>query len=75
MLLKQRCATLFHITRVAVDLMQVLILKYSLFQLDAAGHMTTRREPDVARWADVVHHCFTVRSTLADNKVLTYTPL
>ena len=29
------------------------------FLLDLAGHLTTRRGPDVARGPDVVHHCST----------------
>jgi len=30
--------------------------KYGIFLLGVAGHMTTRRGPDVARGPDVVHH-------------------
>src|SRR6218665_2631544 len=38
--------------------MSVLALKLLLFLLDVAGHIRTRRGPDVARGPDVVHHCF-----------------
>src|SRR6218665_369471 len=34
----------------------VAVLKSRFFRLDTAGHMTTRRGPDVARGPDVVHH-------------------
>ena len=33
------------------------VSKLVMFLLDVAGHMTTRRGPDVARGPDVVHHC------------------
>src|SRR6218665_696914 len=37
--------------------MSVSTFKKSLFLLDVAGHIGTRRGPDVARGPDVVHHC------------------
>src|SRR6218665_1816214 len=37
--------------------MSVLALKLLLFLLNVAGHIRTRRGPDVARGPDVVHHC------------------
>jgi len=40
------------------DLIKVSGAKYGIFQLGVAGHMTTRRGPDVARGPDVVHHCY-----------------
>jgi len=36
--------------------MYVSVLKSRFFLLDLAGHLTTRRGPDVARGPDVVHH-------------------
>src|SRR6218665_4123850 len=43
--------------------MSVSTFKKSLFLLDVAGHIGTRRGPDLARGPDVVHHCI----RLSDN--------
>src|SRR6218665_1274214 len=43
--------------------MSVSTFKKSLFLLDVAGHIGTRRGPDVARGPDVVHHCSTAMTS------------
>ena len=42
------------------DLIKVPGAKYGTFLFTVAGHMTTRRGPDVTRGPDIVHLCFIV---------------
>jgi len=50
-----RCCEIYGVPYCAFNVSAVSELE--VFLLGIAGHMTTRRGPDVARGPDVVHHC------------------